>query len=113
MKISDLIPPPPHYKPFRRDKEKFIPKEAGCYVLTTFEDVVLYIGLTENLQRRFAQHLDDPQKIKPTENGKASKFYWVEEKNNFHKIERSWLNRHEELEGVLPILNKIKSPVSV
>ncbi len=113
MKISSLDPSPKHRINFRRDQQKFVPTKAGCYVLATFVGVVLYIGLTKNLQRRFGDHLDDQHKTSTTEYGSVFYFHWIElELNQLEKVERTWQNECELEDGVLPILNKIKSPVS-
>ncbi|ANL30129.1 excinuclease ABC subunit C domain-containing protein (plasmid) [Rhizobium phaseoli] len=40
----------------------FIPDSSGCYVLTSFDGNVLYVGLTKNLKRGMAQHLDNREK---------------------------------------------------
>lgn len=50
----------------------FIPDNSGCYVLTSFDGNVLYVGLTKNLKRGMAQHLDNREKVNPTSNGSGS-----------------------------------------
>ncbi len=70
---------------------------------------MLYIGLTDNLRRRMNDHLDKSAKTHPTELGKAFWFYWIESPDT-NKIERTWMNIHEQHEGALPILNKVYSP---
>lgn len=112
MKLNLLIPLPIKFEPFRRNREKFIPESTGCYVLTTFEKTVLYIGLTNNLRRRMNEHLDNPEKTAETIHGRAVLFYWMDN-NEINKIERTWLNIHIQNEGVLPVLNSIYSPTSV
>jgi len=109
MNLSELNPLPTHREPFNRNNERFIPETAGCYVLTTFEGVVLYIGLTENLRRRMNQHLDSPQKTELTKLGRAILFHWIETPDTY-KIERTWLNTHSYNEGSLPVLNGMNSP---
>jgi GIY-YIG catalytic domain len=112
MKIDELIPRPLLCKSFRRNQERFIPKTSGCYVLTTFEKVILYVGLTNDLRRRINEHLDNSEKTTVTQNGKAVLFFWIENKE-INKIERTWLNMHIQFEGAIPVLNKIYSPTSV
>jgi hypothetical protein len=112
MNINQLIPPPVNSETFKRDREKYIPKSAGCYALTTFTNEVLYIGLTNNLRRKMNEHLDNPNKTKVTELGRAVLFYWLESEDT-NKVERTWLNTHIQNEGVMPILNSIYSPTSV
>ncbi len=43
--------------------------------------------------------------------GRAVLFYWLEAEN-VEAIERAWMNDHISREGVLPVLNKIFSPVA-
>ena len=112
MKIQNLDPCPKHRENFRRDRQKFLPNTSGCYVLASFQDVVLYVGLGENLRRRFGNHLDDPKKTSMTKNGKAFFFYWLV-CDELENIERTWLNECEIVDGTLPVLNRIASPVSI
>ena len=112
MKLFTLIPNPIKSEPFRRSRQRFIPECPGCYVLSTFDNTILYIGLTMDLRRRFNNHLDNEQKTSVTEIGRAVLFFWIES-NDINKIERTWLNIHIQHEGAIPILNKIYSPVSV
>jgi hypothetical protein len=112
MKLSELIPCPPKKEPFRRNIERFIPQVAGCYVLTTFDNTVLYIGLSVNLRNRINDHLDNDEKTSVTTDGRAVFFHWIASKDT-EKIERTWMNIHIQHEGVIPVLNKIYSPVSV
>jgi excinuclease UvrABC nuclease subunit len=111
MNIDQLIPQPMHRETFRRDRERFVPDKPGCYVLTTFSGVVLYIGLTDNLRRRMDQHLDNPEKIAETLFGRAIFFNWIETLETY-KVERTWLNIHIQNEGSWPALNKAYSPTS-
>jgi len=97
---------------FRRHRQKSIPDGPGCYVLTSFTGVVLYIGLATDLRRRFGQHLDSPQKRAPTVHGLAVLFYW-REALEINKLERTWLNIHELAEGRLPVLNAVHSPTLI
>ncbi|MBE7703283.1 MAG: GIY-YIG nuclease family protein [Cyanobacteria bacterium SIG28] len=87
-------------------------KTCGCYILTTFDDTILYIGKTENFFERFQQHLKDPVKTSPTKLGKAFWFYYVElPLLDIDRFERTLLNDYECKIGTLPILNNIHSPV--
>jgi hypothetical protein len=111
MNIELLVPPPAHRELFKRNRERFVPARPGCYVLTTFSLIVLYVGLTDNLRRRFGEHLDNPQKTGETRLGIAFFFHWLETSDTF-KVERTWLNVHLQHEGVLPLLNGMYSPTS-
>ena len=110
MKVDALRPMPSHHEPFRRDCLRFVPAASGCYVLTTMDGVILYVGLTVNLRARMEQHLDTPAKRAVTPLGLARCFHWLET-NNLQPVERGWLNSHQALEGVWPILNKMASPL--
>ncbi len=112
MKVTALTPSPTNSEPFRRNRERFIPAVPGCYALTTFEQVVLYIGLTNNLRRRINEHLDNPDKTGLTANGRAVLFHWLETTET-NKIERTWLNIHLLAEGSLPVLNRVYSPTAI
>jgi excinuclease UvrABC nuclease subunit len=112
MKVSELVPKVGNRVQFSLKHRKFVPKDAGCYVLPTFEGDVLYVGLTDNLHRRFGQHRDVKEKCNPTTQGMAFWFYYLpSQAKEINRIERSWLNQHESLHGTFPILNKISSPV--
>ncbi len=84
-------------------------EKCGCYVLTTFSGVILYVGLADNLRRRMNNHLNDPIKSGETKVGRAILFHWIESEDT-NKIERTWMNTHVVHEGALPILNTVSSP---
>ncbi len=109
MNAADLVPTPIDRRPFRRRHQKFVPDRSGCYALSTFNGVVLYVGLAENLRRRMGEHLDTPEKISETRLGRAVWFHWVETIET-NKVERTWMNIHIQFEGHLPELNKVYSP---
>lgn len=113
MKIETLIPQPNNRVAFKLASYKLIPKNAGCYVLTTFDCDILYIGLSDNLYDRFQQHLNNPEKVNPTKEGKAIWYYYlIYDSKNLLKLERTWINQFVAMHGQLPILNKINSPIS-
>ncbi len=112
MKVENLKPMPDRRESFRRDRQRFVPEQSGCYVLATFQGDILYVGLAKDLKRRFGDHLDDPKKTSKTENGRVVLFHWFE-CDELEKVERTWQNECELEDGVLPILNRVKSPVSV
>ena len=112
MKITELEPEPVNKVLFKNSEFKKIMLKSGCYVLTNFENDILYIGLAVNLNKRFLQHLDNPEKTNPTNEGKAIWFYFIEfDEKNLQKLERTWLNKFTSILGRLPILNKINSPI--
>lgn len=113
MKIDELTPKPTDKVQFKLASFKAVPQENGCYVLTTFDNDILYIGLATNLNNRFKRHLDNPEKTNPTLEGKAIWFHFTTfDPKNLPKLERTWLNQFSNKHGRLPILNKVNSPVS-
>lgn len=112
MNVLQLIPLPQEQVVFTLASIKHLPAVAGCYVLTNFSGEILYVGLTVNLLQRFKQHRDTPEKCKPTTLGRAHWFYFViADETEINAIERGWQNQYSAVHGVLPILNKIDSPV--
>lgn len=112
MNVDQLVPKVSDRTQFNLKHRKFVPKQAGCYVLTTFDGVVLYAGLTDNLNRRFGEHRDTKEKRASTAHGLAFWFYYLaSEIGEINRIERAWLNHHVSLHETLPILNKVASPV--
>ena len=111
MKVDLLVPALAGSETFRRSRLKFIPETSGCYVLTTFEKDVLYVGLTVNLRRRVNEHLESKTKTACTVHGRAIFVHWLESRE-INKIERTWMNIHINAEGLLPILNNAYSPTS-
>jgi len=113
MKIEQLIPQPIDKVQFKLTFYKCVPKEKGCYILTTFDNEILYIGLSVNLFERFKQHLDNSKKTDPTKEGKVIWFYFaIYDPKNLPQLERTWINQFTAMQGRLPILNKVNSPVS-
>lgn len=113
MKIEELNPPPKDKVYFKLESFKSVPKKAGCYVISTFDNDILYIGLSDNLFNRFQQHLDNPDKTNPTKEGKAIWFHFsIYDPNNLPKLERTWLNQFAYTHGRRPILNMVDSPIN-
>ena len=113
MNVKELIPLPNKRIRFDISSFKSVPKDSGCYILTTFTENILYVGLAINLYSRFIQHLNNPEKTNPTIEGKAVWFYYqFYNKFNLPQLERTWLNQFEVRHCRLPILNKTSSPIS-
>ena len=72
MKVEQLIPKVKERVQFSLKSWKFVPKVTGCYVLTTFDGEVLYVGLTDNLYRRFFEHRDTKEKRNATKGASAN-----------------------------------------
>jgi predicted GIY-YIG superfamily endonuclease len=113
MKVEELIPMPNRKVHFTLSSFKSVPSDFGCYVLATFDNHILYIGLSENLLTRFKQHLSNPGKTKPTTQGKAIWFFFqIHDPRNLEQLERTWLNQFVTRHGKRPILNKVDSPIA-
>lgn len=112
MNVANLHQPPQEKVLFQLSVYLQVPPASGCYVLTSSEGRILYIGQSKNLQRRFEEHLDDPAKTQPTPQGRAVWFYWLLHKDlHLNSLERGWLNEHAAIEGNWPILNDAPPPV--
>jgi len=112
MKVEKLVPAQLQKVQFNLASFKLVPNQSGCYVLATFENDILYIGLSEHLNTRFQQHLNNIQKTSNTIDGKAIWFYYtLYDKNNLPKLERTWINQFTNEHGRFPILNKVNSPL--
>jgi predicted GIY-YIG superfamily endonuclease len=80
--------------------------------LTTFEGDVLYVGLSEELRRRFGDHRGNDEKCEVTALGKAFWFYYLEQpETEINRLERSWLNQYAAVHCGYPVLNRVASPV--
>lgn len=111
MIITQLQPLPDRKIAFKRSEYTKIPTVAGCYVLSTFQNDILYIGQSLDLNRRFQEHLDYPEKTRPTDEGAAFWFHFLEyEAKRVGVLENTWLHTFEMTEGRLPTLNKVRSP---
>ena len=112
MRITQLQPLPNCRVSFKRSEYKKVSTAPGCYVLTTFQGEILYIGKTDrSLDVRFQEHLGNSEKTQPTDEGKAFWFYFLEyESNKIGVLEKTWVNAFVTTEGRLPLLNKISPP---
>jgi predicted GIY-YIG superfamily endonuclease len=113
MIVSQLIPNVTERVRFSLKFRKFLPASSGCYVLANFFGEVLYVGLTDSLNRRFREHRETKEKRDATTQGTGYWFYYLGcEPRELARVERTWINQHVELHGVRPILNKVDSPIS-
>lgn len=113
MKVTGLNPEPVLRVQFHRRDQKIMPDTSGCYVLTAFDGTILYIGLAKSLRRRFCQHLETTEKRALTNYGRATWVYYLETlENEINRLERTWLQIYRSENGILPVLNKIESPLS-
>ncbi len=112
MNVDNLHPPPQEKVLFQLSAYLQVPEDSGCYVLTSFEVRILYIGQSKNLRRRFEEHLDDSVKTQATPQGRAVWFHWLlYDALHLNALERGWLNEHAAVEGDWPILNDDPPPV--
>ena len=66
MTVDKLVPVPARREIFTHSSLRFVPEVAGCYVLTTFDAVALYIGQSVNIRRRMNDDLNDRRKTQQT-----------------------------------------------
>ena len=107
MKLEELTSQMSERVAFRLDHVRFVPNRSGCYALTNVDEIVLYVGMTINLQRRIEDHLSDPEKVNITSQGRAVWFhYGLLPEDRLDHAEKQLLRDHKMVEGAWPILNK-------
>ncbi len=112
MNINKLTPAPQGKVKFDLSMHYKVPQESGCYVITTYEEDILYIGKAVNIHKRFKKHLDSPEKTSLTPKGQAIWFHWLEwDKTKLNALEGGWANFYKAAEGERPIMNLIDPPV--
>jgi len=113
MNVNELLPKPAFKVQLKLSHYFFIPKEAGCYILTTFNNDIIYVGASDNLFYRFQQHLNNDEKTDPNKGGKAIWFYYkIYDSGNLPTLERTWINQFVMNHGKFPMLNKINSSIN-
>ena len=108
MKVVELNADFGDRVPFRLSDSIRVSESSGCYALTNIYDDVLYIGQSENLQRRMEQHLADARMTTATQMGLPSWFYWVPVVHSeLRPLESQLLLQFKATEGKLPPLNRV------
>ena len=108
MKVQECSPTMQNRVVFIRHSIPFAPAIAGCYCFANIHDDVLYIGQTDNLQRRLGQHLDDPRMTSRTSLGLVSWFYYIElPECDLRVTEQRLVGNYMFKEGSLPPLNRM------
>jgi len=98
----------PAYDPASTTRTVPLPARPGCYALTRQirdEHHILYIGKTEDLNRRLLEHRNrDWMETNP---GNTPSIAWLLECPKIHisTLEWVWLRQHIESENQLPPLN--------
>ena len=109
MNIQDLPPPRLEKASFLLQKKILIPATTGLYILHNFSGEVLYIGHSNNLQRRFGEHIYSTKKQQMTPSGKVFWFSY-----GIHKqakdLEKGFLAQAVLMDGYLPYFNSILPP---
>lgn len=107
MKVAELQPAMDARVSFDPRFSIQVPDAAGCYILSSIYNDVLYIGETNGLRRRMGEHLDDPRMNSRTYLGVASWFYYVELPCDMtYPTEEYMLSQHKYREHRLPPLNR-------
>ena len=112
MRVVELTPTPTGRVLFHLRERNRVPNAAGCYVLTSAADDILYVGQSRFLHERFAQHYRDPTKTASTDYGVPARFWWrtcapIE----LDGMERGWVGLFLVKEGRLPPLNEVYPPL--
>ena len=112
MRFTNLRPQVTERYGFTHASLATIPESSGCYVLTSSEGTIMYIGQARNLSRRATQHLDDPAKRVRTKIGYAQWLHFREAAlDDLSALERAWADQFKLAnKGNLPIFNSIDPP---
>lgn len=112
MFVSSLTPEIGDKAEFSYSALRDIPEESGCYVLTTYDGTILYIGQSINVCRRIEQHLDKDDKRKKTPWGVAFwAYYALCPAIELDALEGGWVYQYRMREkGNLPFFNKVMPP---
>lgn len=112
MRVSNLRPPPENMKRFAYPDLRELPTESGCYVLSTANDSIVYIGQATDIERRVTQHFNDPEKRDAAPHGVAFWCHYLRaESVDLNRLERGWLGQYQITTGALPYFNKQSGPV--
>jgi hypothetical protein len=113
MRVERLFPVPDQQTQFAWSHHITVPEAPGCYALTTYEGAVLYVGLaTTSLRSRMGSHLDTPAKRKGSHLGVPFWFYYLlRTAAEVRSIERGWMNQAILVDGEMPALNQVYSPL--
>ena len=113
MRAERLTPRPNQRTRFAWSHHVTVPDQPGCYALVTFGGDVLYVGLaTVSIRNRMSDHLDTQAKRKGTRLGVPFWFdYLISDSAKVAAIERGWMNQAMLIDGEMPQLNKLYSPL--
>ncbi|MYD53444.1 MAG: hypothetical protein F4W96_03950 [Chloroflexi bacterium] len=112
IRASALAPQPTQRIPFQRRHLARVPANSGCYVLSTFDETVVYIGKAQDLRRRVGTHLGDRSKREVSDRGVA---VWLDFRltavAELGQLESAWVEQYKlEEGGRLPPFNEINPP---
>lgn len=111
MNVSALTPKPESKIQFSLAHLWKTPEESGCYVITNYDGMILYVGQAVNIHNRIEQHLKDPKKTGQTPYGKAFWFYYQFcPKIELNDLERGWVHDYRNKNGERPFFNKTDPP---
>jgi hypothetical protein len=113
MQANGLVPKPDQRTRFAWSHHVSVPDEPGCYALVTYSGHVIYVGLaTTSIRSRMGSHLETEEKRKGTSLGVPFWFdYLLRDPANVAAIERGWMNQSILVDGEIPPLNKVYSPL--
>ena len=108
MLVFKLLSCPELKVKFDYSEQDSAPKQPGCYVITTFDGTILYIGQTNNICNRMEQHLDKKEKTKRTPSGMPYWFYYkLCDVSDLTSSENAWINEYKlNSNGKRPHFNK-------
>ena len=112
MEAGELRPGIERRVSFTLSSGGIVPDQPGCYALTTFSGEIVYIGQTDDLNRRFAEHCGDPDKRVMTPFGVVQFLQFRRcPLSDLNDLESTWTNQYEMRNGgELPYLGRLRPP---
>ena len=100
MLVDNLTPKPDAKVEFNYSELSSVPVASGCYIITTYDGTILYIGQSKNIHNRMDTHLGDKEKRSKTPMGIAYWFYYkLYPVLALDNLEGGWINEHKIREG--------------
>lgn len=112
MHVGRLVPKADSRELFARSSVGMVPEKPGCYALVTHDDIVVYVGQANDLNRRMQDHLASDEKRSRTPWGYARWLYYrLCDVSDLSQLESEWVRQFKLANrGNLPHFNRAEPP---
>ena len=114
MLVSDLAPITDDRVIFSYPKSHEVPEDSGCYVITTLDGTILYIGQSINIRSRMRDHLYTKEMTATMPSGESAYwfYYTLCPAAELNQLEGNWIDDHKLNEGgKLPPFNDVNPTI--